>query len=155
MFYAALKTLHVLSIIVWVGGMVFAHFYLRPSVAMLEPPVRLRLMADVLGRFFRDVLGAALIAVATGIWMIGRTARAASEAGVVFQMPVGWHIMSATGVLMLLIFLGIRFRLYPKLVNAVSSADYEVAGRALASIRGWVSVNLVLGVVTVIVALAL
>ena len=63
--------------------------------------------------------------------------------------------MSATGVLMLLIFLGIRFRLYPKLVNAVSSADYEVAGRALASIRGWVSDNLVLGVATVIVALAL
>ena len=112
MFYAALKTLHVLSIIVWVGGLVFAHFYLRPSVAMLEPPLRLRLMSDVLGRFFRGVLGASLIAVATGVWMIGRTARAASEAGVAFQMPVSWHIMSATGVLMLLIFLGIRLRPY-------------------------------------------
>ncbi len=155
MFYAALKTLHVLSIIVWVGGMVFAHFYLRPSVATLEPPVRLRLMADVLGRFFRDVLVASLVAVATGIWMIGRTARAASEAGGAFQMPLGWHIMSATGVLMLLIFLGIRFRLYPRLVKAISSANYDVAGKAMASIRSWVSVNLVLGVVTVIAALAL
>ena len=50
MFYAALKTLHVLSIIVWLGGMVFAHFFLRPAVAQLEVPLRLRLMHDVLGR---------------------------------------------------------------------------------------------------------
>jgi uncharacterized membrane protein len=53
MIYATLKTLHVLSIIVWIGGMVFVHFFLRPVVAELEPAVRLRLMHDVLGRFFR------------------------------------------------------------------------------------------------------
>jgi uncharacterized membrane protein len=40
MIYATLKTLHVLSIIVWIGGMVFAHFFLRPAVAQLEPAVR-------------------------------------------------------------------------------------------------------------------
>ncbi len=44
MIYATLKTLHVLSIIVWIGGMVFAHFFLRPAFAQLKPPVRLRLM---------------------------------------------------------------------------------------------------------------
>ena len=31
MLYNALKLVHVLSIIVWVGGMVFAHFFLRPA----------------------------------------------------------------------------------------------------------------------------
>ena len=152
MFYSVLKTLHSLSIIVWVGGMVFAHFYLRPSVASLEPPVRLRLMADVLGRFFRHVLVASLLAVATGVWMIGRTARAAAEAGISFKMPLDWHIMSVTGVLMLLIFFVIRFRFYPKMTHAVSVADWSAAGAAMASIRRWVSVNLVLGTVTVIVA---
>ncbi len=40
MIYAILKTLHVLSVIVWIGGMVFAHFFLRPAVAQLEPAVR-------------------------------------------------------------------------------------------------------------------
>ena len=152
MFYAALNTLHVLTIVGWVGGMVVAHFYLRPAVASLDPPVRLRLMADVLGRFFRDVLGAALIAVATGIWMIGRAARGASEAGVRFEMPVSWHIMSGLGVLMLLIFLGIRFRFYPRLVSAVNGADWSTAATALALIRRWVSVNLLLGTVVVVVA---
>ena len=61
MFYATLKTLHVLCIIVWLGGMVFAHFFLRPALAQLEPAVRLRLMHDVLGRFFQAVLVASLL----------------------------------------------------------------------------------------------
>ena len=39
-----LKTLHVSSLIVWIGGMVFAHFFLRPSLAVLEPPQRLALV---------------------------------------------------------------------------------------------------------------
>lgn len=56
MIYAALKTVHVLAIILWIGGMAFAHFFLRPAVAQLEAPVRLRLMHDVLGRFFQAVL---------------------------------------------------------------------------------------------------
>ena len=29
--------LHLLSLFVWIGGMVFAHFFLRPSLAVLEP----------------------------------------------------------------------------------------------------------------------
>ena len=60
MIYATLKTLHVLSIIVWIGGMVFAHFFLRPAVAQFEPAVRLRVMHAVLGRFFQAVLAASL-----------------------------------------------------------------------------------------------
>ena len=51
MLYNALKLTHVLSIIVWIGGMVFAHFFLRPAVQMLEPPQRVALMHGVLQRF--------------------------------------------------------------------------------------------------------
>ncbi len=38
MIYATLKTIHLLSIMVWIGGMVFTHFFLRPAVASLESP---------------------------------------------------------------------------------------------------------------------
>ena len=41
MLYASLKTVHLLAIIVWLGGMVFAMFFLRPALATLEPSVRL------------------------------------------------------------------------------------------------------------------
>ena len=60
MFYAALKFIHVMAVILWVGGMLFAHCFLRPAAAQLEPPVRLRLMASVLGPFLNAVLAAIL-----------------------------------------------------------------------------------------------
>ena len=88
MIYAVLKTLHLLSIVVWVGGMVFAHFFLRPALAQLEPPARLRLMHEVLGRFFRAVLVASLLALASGIWMIGRVAKQLVQSGGRFEMQV-------------------------------------------------------------------
>jgi hypothetical protein len=46
MIYATLTTVHVQSIIVRIGGMAFAHFFLRPALARLEAPVRLRLIED-------------------------------------------------------------------------------------------------------------
>lgn len=52
MLYDVLKTVHVLSIILWVGGMMFAHWFLRPAALQLEAEPRLRLMQDALGRFF-------------------------------------------------------------------------------------------------------
>jgi uncharacterized membrane protein len=37
MLYALLKTVHVSTIIRWLGGMIFAHFFLRPALATLAP----------------------------------------------------------------------------------------------------------------------
>lgn len=153
MLYAILKTLHVLAIVVWVGGMVFAHFFLRPAVARLEPPVRLRLMHEVLGRFFRAVLAASLLALASGVWMLGRVAKAAVQSGGNFQMPLAWTVMTVLGVAMVAIFLHIRFALYRRLDRAVAAGQWEPGGQALAQIRRWVAVNLGLGVLVLLVTL--
>jgi uncharacterized membrane protein len=117
MIYATLKTLHVLSIIVWIGGMVFAHFFLRPAVAQLEPPVRLRLMHDVLGRFFQAVLAASLLTLASGVWMLGRVAKQVVQSGGSFEMPLAWTVMAVLGVAMVAIFMHIRFVLYKRLAG--------------------------------------
>ncbi len=153
MIYATLKTLHVLSIIVWIGGMVFAHFFLRPAVAALEPAPRLRLMHDVLGRFFQAVLAASLLTLISGVWMLGRVAKQVVQAGGSFQMPLAWTVMAVLGVVMVAIFLYIRFMLYKKLGVAVAAADWPAGGAALARIRTWVSVNLGLGVMVLLATL--
>jgi uncharacterized membrane protein len=153
MLYATLKTLHVLAIVVWVGGMVFAQFFLRPGVAALEPPARLRLMHDVLGRFFRAVLAASLLALASGVWMLGRVAKQVVQAGGRFEMPLAWTVMAVLGVAMVAIFLHIRFALYARLGRAVAASDWPAGGQAMAQIRRWVSVNLGLGVLIVVVTL--
>ncbi len=153
MLYATLKTLHVLSIIVWIGGMVFAHFFLRPAVAQLEPPVRLRLMHDVLGRFFRAVLIASSLALATGLWMVGRVAKQAVQSGGSFEMPLAWTVMSGLGIVMFAIFLFIRLALHPAMGRAIAQSDWPAGAAALGRIRQWVIVNLGLGFVIVVVTL--
>lgn len=154
MFYALLKTIHLLSLMVWIGGMAFAHFFLRPAVAKLEAPERIRLMHDVLGRFFNAVLGAVGLTLLSGLWMIGRVAKQAVQSGGNFAMPLEWTVMAALGIVMMLIFGHIRFALYKRLSRAVTAAAWPAGGAALASIRLWVSINLSLGVVIVAITLS-
>ena len=153
MIYAILKTLHLLAIIVWIGGMVFAHFFLRPALGAFEPPVRVRLMHAVLGRFFAAVLAAATLALVTGVWMIGRMAKQMVQAGVPFNMPIEWTVMATLGIVMVLIFGYIRFSLYKRLSRAVQAVDWPAGAAALAQIRVWVVVNLFLGVLIVLVTM--
>lgn len=147
---AALKTLHVLSIVVWVGGMAFAHFFLRPALASLEPQVRLRLMHGVLARFFQAVLVASVLTLASGVWMLGRVAKQVVQSGGTFAMPWSWSVMAVLGLAMVAIFLHIRFALFKRLSQAVAASDWGAGGAALSQIRTWVSVNLALGVLIVV-----
>lgn len=147
MIYEILKTLHVFSIIVWVGGMLFSHFFLRPAVSGLAPPVRLTLMRDVLGRFFQAVLIVSLLTLVSGVWMLGRVAKNAVQSGAGFQMPFDWTVMTVLGVAMVAIFLHIRFALYKRFNRCVTAEDWVAGGAALDQIRKWVFVNLSLGVV--------
>lgn len=145
MLYAALKTVHVLSILVWVGGMVFAHFFLRPAVADLEPPLRLRLMHHVLQRFFSIVTLLSLLALFSGSAMMGLASKEVAATGGSFIMPLDWQVMSIVGTLMVLIFGHIRFALYRRFQRAVAATDWSAAGLALQTLRLWVSVNMALG----------
>lgn len=150
---AILKTLHVLSVIVWIGGMVFAHFFLRPSLAVLEPPQRLALMAGVLGRFFAAVTWVAPLAWLSGAWIYARAARAVVESGGSFAPPLYWHLMAALGTLMLAVFFFIRAVPFRAMVRARDAGDLPAAAAALARVRSWVALNLGLGTVILLVTL--
>ena len=150
---AALKTVHLLSVVLWVGGMVFAHFFLRPALAALEPPVRLRLMHAVLGRFFQAVLVASLLTAASGLALIGRVASQVAATGGRFSMPLAWTVMATLGLVMVAIFLFIRFALFPRLARAVAASDWPAGAAALGQIRQWVAVNLGLGTLVLVVTL--
>lgn len=145
MLYALLKTIHVLSIILWLGGMIFAHFFLRPALSTLAPPERLQLANAVLGRFFAAVLWAASLTLGSGVWMIGRVAKTSVQSGGSFSMPLTWTVMASLGVLMVALFGYIRFALYPRFGAAVAAGEWTLAAERLALLRQWVVVNLVLG----------
>lgn len=153
MLYALLKLVHVLAVVLWVGGMAFAHFFLRPAVAQLDGPARLKLMHEVLRRFFAAVSVAAALLLASGLWMIGRVARAAVQGGADFRWPPDWIAMTALGLVMIAIFAFIRLVLFRRFGAALTAGDTPAAAAALARIRTWVSVNLALGVLVIGVTL--
>ena len=144
---AVLVFLHLVSAIVWLGGMVFAHFALRPAaVAVLEPPQRLPLMALALGRFFRLVAAAVIVILATGVALLAREGMA--------QAPVGWHVMLTLGLVMAAVFAVIFVQLYPALTRAVAAREWPAAAGALNRIRVLVMVNMGLGFAAVAAAVS-
>lgn len=141
----ALVLLHLLGVIVWVGGMVFAHFCLRPvAAAQLPPPQRLPLLAAVLGRFFILVGGALVLIWGSGIIRFMQVGGA--------QLPPHWHAMAGVGAGMTAIFLLIVLRFFPRLKAAVAAQAWADGGAAMDVIRKLVLVNLILGVVTTVIA---
>ena len=144
MTYAVLKTLHLLAVVIWVGGMFFAHVCLRPALAALDPPVRLRLMHAVLTRFFAVVGVVVLVVLATGLWMVAQTSAGGA-------LPLGWTVMAVLGLVMMAVFGHIRFALFKRLDRAVAAQDWPAGGAALAKIRQAVLLNLFFGGVVIVV----
>ncbi|MFO1319845.1 MAG: CopD family protein [Burkholderiales bacterium] len=140
------RWLHLLGVIVWVGGMFFAYVVLRPSAAqLLEPPQRLPLWSATLGRFFRWVWIAVALILGSGLHMT------AALGGL--DAPLHARTMLILGVIMMMIFAHVVMAPYAQLRRAVAAADWPAGGQALGRIRRLVGVNLVLGVVTVTIAI--
>lgn len=140
-----LLLLHLSGVIVWIGGMFFAQFCLRPvAAAQLPPAQRLPLLAAVLGRFFTAVAVSIVAILGTGFARMAATGFA--------QAPLHWHAMSGLGVLMAAIFGVIYFLHYPRLKAGVAAQDWPAAGAAMNRIRLLVATNLGLGALTVVVA---
>jgi uncharacterized membrane protein len=135
--------LHILGVTVWVGGMLFAHFFLRPALADLTPQIRLPLMESVLGRFFLWVGVSVLAILISGGLMMAR-----------YGAYAPWTVkaMAGVGVVMMLLFGHIRFGIFPKLRRAVQSQNWTEGALRLGKIRRWVGVNLMLGIVTIALA---
>jgi len=137
--------LHLLGVVVWVGGMFFAHMALRPAAQALPPPQRLPLLAAALSRFVAWTAAAILLLVASGIAMIVLL-------GGMRAVGVYVHVMIGLGLVMILIY-GHRVASPRKRLRAaVAASDWPGAGAAMTMARRLVGINLVLGLVTITVA---
>ncbi len=138
--------LHVLSVVVWVGGMFFAYMTLRPVAAsVLEPPQRLTLWAGVFDRFFPWVWVSVLLILASGLYMLHLMGAGA---------PKYAYLMLVLGVAMIVIFGQVFFSPYKKLKRAVAAQDWPAGGAALAQIRRLIGINLIIGLATIAVVFA-
>lgn len=139
-------SLHLLGVVVWVGGMFFAYMALRPAaVETLEPPQRLSLWHATFMRFFPWVWLSVILILLSGLYLI-------AEYG-------GWNMvghyvyaMFGMGVAMMLIFAHVYFAPFKRLRRAVSAQEWKAGGAALAQIRVLVGLNLSLGIIVILTA---
>lgn len=143
-----LVPVHLLAIVVWVGGMFFAYVVLRPvAAAQLEPPARLTLWAGVFKGFFPWVWVCVAAVLGSGLWMMFSVFGG-------FAAPIYIHAMFGIGIVMMLIFMHVYFAPYRRLKKAVAAQDWPQGGRHLAQIRLLVGINTLIGVANIVVATA-
>lgn len=140
------KLLHLFAVIIWVGGMFFAHVVLRPgAIDVLDVEQRLRLWDAVLIRFFHWVWGAVGVLMVTGFYLIYLS-------GGLAHVPRHVHIMLALGMMMVVIYGYVFFACYVPMSLHVSKRRWQEAGVVQGKIRRWVTVNLLLGLLTISIA---
>ena len=142
------KLIHLLAVIIWVGGMFFAYMVLRPAaVDVLQPPERLRLWDNVFHRFFNWVWAAVGLILVTGLYMIYLY-------GGMAHAPRFVHIMLVLGLVMAGIYGYVFFGCYVPFNLHVAKERWNEAGGILGRIRKLVGLNLTLGMIIVCVAVA-
>jgi uncharacterized membrane protein len=142
-----IKLLHLAAAIVWLGGMTFMLFALRPALlSELQGAARLGLLTQVLKRFFAIVLGAVVVLLLTGLHLYGAGAKAVGMPSI----PLGWHLMAGLGLTMILVFGHIYFAGLRGLSRAVAASDWTAAAAKAAQIHTLVVLNFILGWAAVI-----
>lgn len=143
-----MKLLHMLSVIVWVGGMFFAYVVLRPSAAeVLQPPERLRLWDKAFSKFFNWVWLAVFMVLVSGFYIIYLFGGFASLALYV-------NLMLVMGLVMAIIYVYVFFKCYVPFNRHVAKQEWPAAGAMLGTIRKLVGLNLTLGLLTTAIASA-
>ncbi|MBC7624105.1 MAG: DUF4149 domain-containing protein [Aeromicrobium sp.] len=142
--YALLLLIHLLATVVWVGGMAFTLFCLRPvAIAVLPPPQRIPLMHAALERFFKIVVMAIALLLTTGVIMIITIDTK--------NMSVAWMWMVGLGVVMMSVFFHLRAAPFSRLGKCVETQDWPAAAKQLEQIRLGVMWNLTIGLAIIAV----
>ena len=144
--YDYAKLIHLIAGIVWMGGMTFMLFALRPAaIAAMEAQPRAILMGEVWKRFFALVLAAIVLLFTTGTHLYTQTFRATRLATGDGGVPLGWNIMLVLGLVMMLIFGHIYFAGFKKYKRAIAAGDWPLAAKAASLIHTMTLVNFSLG----------
>lgn len=139
--------LHTLAAVVWVGGMAFAYWFLRPVAGrVLEAPERLALWRGVFARFFPLVWTAIAALLGTGYYMV------LGPFGGFGEIGPHVHIMHGLALIMTAIFAYVFFAPWKQFRRALDRVEHETAAAELDTIRRFVAVNLALGLIVVVVA---
>ena len=142
--------LHVISAVIWVGGMIAIRFAVHYSMQNIEEPkVKLARTLEFLKRFFSMVIPAILTLLITAIIMIIALGFKGTELySVVIIKEIIWSIMT-------LIFITIYIK-RNKAQKAFDSGDFASAKNNLLPIATYfIPINIVLGLIAIFLGITL
>ncbi len=138
-----LFALHILGAVVWVGGLFFIYFALRPAVLDMDLADRLGLWRKCLDNFFPWLWGAIAALLGSGYGLIIAFPDEVEGTHVVIMQVLGW--------IMILIFGHTYFSPYRLMGEALDRGDTNGAARQIEKFRLTLIANLALGLITVLV----
>jgi len=146
--YILMNFLHIAAAVVWLGGVAFMVFAMRPAAAkLLPPPLRMPFIAQALRRFF--------VAVWLSIGLLLLTGLAMMLSVGMKNAPIGWHLMFGIGIVMFAIFGHLYFGPFRRMKLAVAATDWSEAGRLGGQISMIAHVILALGAAAIAAVLFL
>jgi len=151
-----LDWLHLVATTVWIGGIAFNILVLRPSLSVIEPAKRVKLMGTVLKRFIYVAWLSIGVLVFTGIFL----GRGDPDALLSSNYGIALIIKHAIVVVMTVIVALVSFVFFPKLKMFLSEIDVKAHDATklpselailLGKIVALVKLNLTLGVIVLLV----
>lgn len=146
--YFTLLSLHVLGIVVWIGGSFFTYAAL-PSIGtpVLQPAQRLAVWQATFGRFFPWIWASVIAVFVSGEWLAHGWLDGLNG-------PLYIHVMFGIGVLLMLLFGYLYFSPYRLMRAAMAGGDETEALRQLGRIRHMLGVIGVVGLIVVVIGVA-
>lgn len=138
--------IHLLAALIWVGGMFFALVMVRPAALELDTEHRVRLWMNIMNRFIHWIWGAVIALPVTGYWMLYAHMGGMEYAGthILIMQIVGW--------MMIALFLFVFFVPYQGMRRMFDKLLMPEAGLYMEWIRTIMSINLLLGIGVILVA---
>ncbi len=147
-FFAQYKTiiifLHIISAVIWIGGMIAMRYAAHPSFMEIESPAkRLERISDALKRLFKIVLIFIFILAATGALLtVGYQLKYT-------EYHIYTHIKEGIWTLMAINYFMMMYR-RKKADKAILEGDFVLAKNQLELIGKWmVPVNILLGIIAI------
>lgn len=141
--------LHVISAVIWVGGMIAMRFAAHYSFMELEPPLRLERTAHALKNLFKIVLPFVFVLLITALIMaIAMGLHHGEQRALAFAKETIWSVMTLNLIAMIL-----RRNKAQKFIDA---GEYAQAKPLLGLIgKVMVPVNIILGVMAIFLGVTL
>ena len=149
-FSAPIVFLHVISAVIWVGGMIAIRFAIHHSMQEIaEPKIKIERTLDNLRRFFNMVIPTVIVLLLTAIIMIiALEFKGTPLYSVVILKEVIWTIMT-------IVFITVYIK-RNKAQKAFELGDYITAKNNLAPIaKYFIPLNIILGIIAIFLGVTL